>query len=55
MQFISFVLIAMAYVQEVEQKVELQSTVNITTPRADDAVHLVAQAIVTDPDVFFKL
>jgi len=55
MQFFSFVLIAMAYVQEVEQKAELQSAVNITTPCADDAVHLVAQAIVTDPDAFFKL
>ena len=45
----------MAYVQEVEQKAELQSAVNITTLAADDAVHLVAQAIVTDPDAFFKL
>ena len=45
----------MAYVQEVEQKAELQSAVNITTPCADDAVHLVAQAIVTDAEDFFKL
>jgi Ca2+-binding EF-hand superfamily protein len=44
-----------SYVQEVEQKADLQSAVNITTLAADDAVHLVAQAIVTDADAFFKL
>ncbi len=54
-EYIFFVLIAMAYVQEVEQKAELHSAVHITTLAADDVVHLVAQAIVTDPDAFFKL
>jgi hypothetical protein len=37
------------------QKGELQSAGNITALAADDAVHLVVQAIVTDPDAFFKL
>jgi Ca2+-binding EF-hand superfamily protein len=41
------------YVQE--QKAELQSAVNTTTLADDDAVHLVAQKIVTDPEGFFKL
>jgi Ca2+-binding EF-hand superfamily protein len=45
----------MSYVQEVDQKAELQSAENITTLAADDAVHLVAQAIVTDPEAFLKL
>jgi Ca2+-binding EF-hand superfamily protein len=42
----------MSYVQK--QKSELQSAVNIRTLAADDAVDLVAQAIVTDPEGFFQ-